>query len=385
MILAALVAAAILTAWIPSRLAVSLFQTGVFALAASFAIRQVVRPVPIRVTFPLLTLFAAVIWCLAQLATGQTVYRWETWNATLVWTTNLLIFFLASQSATPRQLLRMTLYFGFGLAILATVQTFTAGGKVFWLFPSGYSELVLGPFVYHNYYAVFIELIFPLAVTGAVLDRRHPWFYALMTGTLFASVVAAASRAGIVLLTVEILAILLLAFSRKLVAPRTFTLTLAALGISASLFSIVVGPEYLLTRLRDKDPFAGRREMNLSSLDMIRDRPLTGFGLGTWPTVYPKYAYYDDGLFANQAHNDWAQWAAEGGIPFVLLMVATAIWSVRPGLESLWGMGILAVFAHCAVDFPIQKPALAAFFFFILGLLAASRAEKQRLTSEPLL
>ncbi len=375
MTLAALIAAALLSAWVPDRWAVSLFQVSIFAAAAAFAVRQLFRPTRIRFTLPMATLAAAVAWCLIQLAIHQTVYRWATLNATLLWTTNLLVFFLASQAARPGDILRRTLCFGVALSILATLQTFTSGGKVFWLFPSGYTDLVLGPFVYHNYFAVFIELILPLAIAGALLDHRRSRVYAALAGILYAAMVAAASRAGIILISVEIGAMLLLALKRKLIAPRTMTLTVATLAVSAAIFSMIAGPAQLLQRLRHKDPFIGRREMNAASLAMFRDRPLFGFGLGAWPTVYPQYATYDDGLFANQAHDDWAQWAVEGGAPFLLLMAATALWSVRPALDSLWGVGVLCVFVHCFFDYPTQKPALAAFFFFMLGLLAAETTE----------
>ena len=103
-----------------------------------------------------------------------------------------------------------------------------------------------------------------------------------------------------------------------------------------------------------------------------------GFGLGTWPTAYPAHAYYDDGLFANQAHNDWAQWTAEGGLPFFFLMLSIAIWSLRPAADTLWGVGIVAVFLHCTVDYPIQRPALGGFFFALLGALAAQASEQSK-------
>ena len=70
---------------------------------------------------------------------------------------------------------------------------------------------------------------------------------------------------------------------------------------------------------------------------MVRDRPLAGFGLGTWSDAYPAYAHFDDGNFVNQAHNDWVQWAAEGGVPFFLIMLAIAALTVRPAIRSLWG------------------------------------------------
>ena len=53
-------------------------------------------------------------------------------------------------------------------------------------------------------------------------------------------------------------------------------------------------------------------------------------------------------------------------------MLAIAVWAVRPAVRSLWGIGMLAVFAHCLVDYPMQqRPALATFFFVLLGTLPA--------------
>ena len=81
----------------------------------------------------------------------------------------------------------------------------------------------------------------------------------------------------------------------------------------------------------------------------------------------------------NQAHNDWLQWAAEGGIPMLILMLFVVARSAGPAIRSLWGIGILAVFVHALVDYPFgQRPALAAFFFALLGsAAAASRAPNE--------
>ena len=118
---------------------------------------------------------------------------------------------------------------------------------------------------------------------------------------------------------------------------------------------------------------------------MIRDHPWMGSGLGTWSTAYPKYAKFDRGVFANQAHNDWAQWTCEGGLPFAALMLWIAIWSVRASRHALWGIGIVTVLIHCSVDYPIQRPALGAIFFVWLGLLASAATSKQKGHFLPLL
>jgi len=129
----------------------------------------------------------------------------------------------------------------------------------------------------------------------------------------------------------------------------------------------VVGWEPLYDRFMQKDPYQGRRELAISSLAMIRDKPLSGFGAGTWTTVYPAYAIFDFGLFANAAHNDWLQWASDGGIPFAAVFFSLFCISLVVSWRVPWAIGIAAVFIHCAIDFPLEGRYLPAMFFLIFG------------------
>ena len=119
---------------------------------------------------------------MAQVALHRTVYPWETWNAVLTWTAQLVCFLLAFQLFADERIrnrfLKSLFYFGFALSVISTLQLFTSQGKVFWLFPSGYKDLVLGPFVYHNQYAAFVEMVFPLAVVAALQGRERRLIYA---------------------------------------------------------------------------------------------------------------------------------------------------------------------------------------------------------------
>jgi O-antigen ligase len=196
---------------------------------------------------------------------------------------------------------------------------------------------------------------------------------------LLASVVAGGSRAGTILCLTEVIVIPMIAWVQGMLSRRAAARVLVASMTTLAVLGAVAGWDVIWKRLQEPNPYAVRKDFLLSSLAMVRDRPLTGFGLGTWSEVYPGFARFDDGLFANQAHNDWAQWAAEGGIPFFLLMVGVVAAAVRPAFRSLWGVGLLAVFVHCLVDYPMQqRPALAAFFFALLGILAASGAHYDR-------
>ncbi len=47
---------------------------------------------------------------------------------------------------------------------------------------------------------------------------------------------------------------------------------------------------------------------------MFSHRPVWGWGLGTFPTVYPGYRSFYTNLFINEAHNDYAQLLVETGL-----------------------------------------------------------------------
>ena len=377
--LAGLLFLSILLAWAPERWAVSLLETGSFALAAAWAVRLAIRPQRLERSLAILPLAGTVLWGILQLCMGSSVYPRETWNALLMWTTNLAVFAVAlqifSNAGSRDRFLRATLLFGFALSVVSTLAMFTSRTNVFWIFPALSDRVPAGPFLSPNQYAAFIELVLPLALVRAASDARRTVLFALMAGAMYASVIASASRAGFLLASLEIVAVLALALGGRGATLRSIARVVAVLAAFIVLFTALVGWETLWNRLNRADPFAGRREMLDSTLDMIRDRPWTGFGLGTWSTVYPAYARYDDGLFANHAHNDWAQWTAEGGFPFLALLLGVAVWSIRPALRSRWGIGAIAVFLHCMVDYPLQKPALAAFFFAVLAVLACSAKE----------
>ncbi|HVN05620.1 MAG TPA: O-antigen ligase family protein [Bryobacteraceae bacterium] len=376
---ALLLAFAILTIWVDERWAWSLVQCAAFAAAAVWAMRQLWKPSPIRLSLWLVPLAAAPLWGLLQLASGNTIYRWGTWNAALTWTTWLALFFLALQlfqhAAARDWFLRFALYFGFALSVVSTLQMFTSGGKIFWLFPSGYTDFVLGPFVYRNQYAAFLELILPIALWQALRDRRRTFVHCAMAAAMLASVVSGASRAGSALMCAEVALVLLLAWWRGVAPAGAVARGFVTFAAIAAIFGAVVSWQTLRHRFLETGAYEGRHEFVRSSIAMVRARPATGFGLGNWPRAYSAYALFDDGTYVNQAHNDWMQWAVEGGVPFFLIMLSLAVMAAPAALRSLWGIGLLSVWTHCLVDYPFQqRPGIGAWFFVLLAALAAADA-----------
>ncbi len=372
-ILTALLVFGILTLWVPEYWPITVFQVGVFTLA-TVAVWQRRNRLP-EIGYPGLALGFAVGLGLAQLLTGQTAYLFVTQTAAVKWATFFAVFLAGIcifDDARVRRRFRSTvLWFSFCVAVIATLQTFSSGGKVFWCFPSGYSDHVMGPIVYRNHYAAFIEAVLPIALYEALRSEKNSLLYAGMAAAMYASVIASASRAGAVLTTGEIVAVTLLMWARGRVSLRTINLGILRSAILFAVFTGVAGWGSVWERFRAPDPMAVRTELATSSLHMIAAHPWFGVGLGAWSTVYPHYAIADIGAFANQAHNDWLQWAAEGGVLFGIVMAGLFVWCVRAGLRTVWGLGVVAVLLHALVDYPFSRPALGSWCIVMMALAAA--------------
>lgn len=377
----------VLAIWSPARWPLGVWQVGVFVLGAAWSVRLAWRGVRPRWCLPLSALVGVLGLGLLALAFNWTVYRFATWDALLTWATHLTVTWLAVELLSWRELRvrfrSALLWFGFLLSVASTVFYFATPGKVFGLVPVEYRAV--GPFLNRDHYSTFVELIVPLALWEALCDPRKAWSRAMMVGSLLASVIAGASRAGSILVTLEILLMLFLGLGTRLEERSLRIKAVAWTGLFAVAFAAVVGWEVLWQRFQEPDPYRGRREMLQSSLNMLRERPWTGFGMGAWPTVYPAYAIWilDPSLYANHAHNDWAEWAVEGGLPMLALLASVALWSLRRALAAPWGLGVVAALAHCAVDFPMQRPALAAVVFAMVGALGAIGSGRERVRAGP--
>lgn len=107
----------------------------------------------------------------------------------------------------------------------------------------------------------------------------------------------------------------------------------------------------------------------MAAVDMAEHRPFTGFGLGTFPSVYQRYAVRDFPFYANHAHNDWAEFAADGGIPFLLLVLIPFAAAAPSSIRHPWALGLIAIMLHACVDYPFPRPAVSGWIYALLGAL----------------
>lgn len=127
-------------------------------------------------------------------------------------------------------------------------------------------------------------------------------------------------------------------------------------------------------------------------LTMIRTFWLTGAGFGSFEDVY--HIYEPSALmmpsYVNMAHNDWAQWPIEGGLPAILIVAAALAWLAR-GLLRLAGSGradavrliawltVFAIIAFASMaDYPLRAPLFQLVAVWLVGTFAL---EQRRATS----
>ncbi len=373
-----LLAYSTLTVFVREAWALESFQIGVFALLGAYFLTGIRgRKETIAAGWAPWLVYLIPLWGVLQLVAHTTASTFETREEVLKLAALAGVFFLVQvvgrTRGARRAFLSGILYFATAMAVLCLLQLPTANGRAFWTFPTGYPA-VYATFAYRNNYAQFIEIALPIALWRALRDTRLSWWYALTGSVLFASVIGSASRSGSVLCALEMLVILGIGIvglrHRKTGASlRSMLAALVIVPVVAAVFTLAAGWQQVWHRFERNEPFSARGYFLESAINMTKDRPLTGFGLGTFPEVYQRYAVRDFPFYANHAHNDWAEFAADGGIPFLLLVLIPFVFVVPRALRHPWGIGIIVVMLHACIDYPFPRPAVSGWMFAMAGLL----------------
>jgi O-antigen ligase len=128
-----------------------------------------------------------------------------------------------------------------------------------------------------------------------------------------------------------------------------------------------------------------RTNIDRDGWKMFLKKPILGWGLGTFPVVYPQFRTFYTNFFVNEAHNDYLQLLVEMGLLgfatmlwFLLTIYTRALKKIRNWPGEISGavalacmLGLSGILVHSAVDFNLQIPANAA-LFYVLCTIAAS-------------
>jgi O-antigen ligase len=343
----------------------------VFLLCALYLVLPIRQCLTVNV--PIVCLLLMSCYGAAQTLWAPQKLAYSGWTDVLFWFTAAAICLLSSQVfRDPRTAARFRLsfvLFASAVCLLDLLEQASHTNKYFWLIQSRYAT-INGPFGYWNNLAQFAELCLPITLSLGVASRKHGVPFLILSGLQIAAVIASGSRAGSALIITEFVAVMAIAYFRH--RERAYMYAAAVALLVSVLFTYAAGFGALSDKLQRRDQMAVRREINVSSLEMIRERPFSGWGLGTYVPVYRMFAHHDDGTYVNRAHNDWLEWTAEGGLLFSGLMAVMFGWSIRPAIRSVWGIGLIALCLHAVVDYPFARFGVCGWYFALLGMLAAA-------------
>jgi len=241
--------------------------------------------------------------------------------------------------------------------------------------------------VNHNHYAGLMEMLIPLAVGVGFLERGSKRVLLLFAGSVMAlTVVFSRSRGGMIALTAE-LVFAWVVISRTQRGRRKATLVAAATIMAALV--IWLGSDKMLERFSEPhDQY--RLQIYRDSLNMAMHKPIAGYGLGTFSTVYPAHRSFYTNLFVNHAHNDYLEMLVDTGIiglglfVWILFAVFRSGWKkisdvndTEGGVLTLAALtGVTGIVVHGLMDFNLHIPANAA-LFFALSWIATGRQRSE--------
>ena len=393
-------------------------RVALWGLAALVAVQLLPLPHMIRAVLqPGFAEVSAVGWAPLSLAPWATVQM-----ASSLVIAGLIVMQAARMAQTRSGLpfLLMTIAAtGVVAAVLGLIAEGGDGSKVLFLRENIFGGGVYGPFVNRNHFAQAMELTIPAAIALlAIAIRRLPdrdlarqkaVVSALASSTAIAVCLAAlirsSSRGGILFMSVA-LVITAPWWQRKKQRGRRWP----ALAVGALLILVVASLSW--TRLPDIQERAaelvavegleGNTRVDLwrGTVASWKRSPIVGSGLGTYRYVIGMDKPASGAAVLEQAHNDWLEWGATGGL-IGLGLLGVLIFGLRrvlmPGYVrtlrsefryALAGatLAIAATMMHEMIGFGLQTPVnrylLAAWIGLALGLWERSSGRRHRSMKE---
>lgn len=275
------------------------------------------------------------------------------------------------------------------------VSTASGGASPWYLYSITNVGVGVGFFANANHMATLLLVSLPFIAAMAPAARgsqiqRYSAFVAITAGLGLLTLIGIGlnrSLAGYALVVPVLLGSLIIVLGRNrrwnvVLATLAGLLMTVALGAMAT---TAIGSDRLGAEARELT--GSRAEILGPTLQIARDHLPLGTGLGSFRPVYAMHEDPDrvTTTYVIHAHNDYAQWAMEMGIPGMLLMILFLAWWVRAVIR-VWGDGqpsafaraatiaSAAILAHSLVDFPLRTSAIAACFAFCIALLADRRS-----------
>gem|GEM_PF-5796282 len=268
---------------------------------------------------------------------------------------------------------------------------------------------VVSTFGNPNYLSSFLGPLLPLNLYLLLIEKESNLKLGLFTSfTIIYTALLFARTRGVFLGLIFITFFILFCFKKYLnreyllKKKRTFTILLILIIILTSIFSGDIpfsdDEMYSLGSRFQGDSLLSRSNyqriiMWLGTIDIIKDSPIIGTGIGTYRYVYPQYEkdflakeenheYIFLAKKTYDAHNEYLQIAAETGIMSVLIFLAILTYAAyvffikmpyinreQNLLLIMLGSSLLVIAIHSLVSFPLRLIQTGILFWFLLAIL----------------
>lgn len=352
---------------------------------------------------PMAAFFALV---LVQWFVGTTAYRHVTYSHILLYAAYGMLAFVVTQTLRRGSQFELlaTVFTAYGavVAVFALLQGMAPNGKLYWIWALEQGGSIYGPYVNHNHYAGLMEMLtpFPLVLAATrFTDGNRKIVVAGVAALMAASIFLSGSRGGMAAFVVQMV-MLGVFLVRKSEGSWKQPLMLGGFLAVVIVFLVWMGGNELTRRLasihseaREEINGGVRLTIDRDCLRMLFKRPFLGWGLGTFPIVYPEFRSFYTTFFVNQAHNDYLQLLVETGLAgfsiaawFLVLVFRRSAAKLTNWTQTASGamtvaalLGCVGILVHSFLDFNLQIPANAA-LFYVLCAIAASQPlhESQR-------
>jgi O-antigen ligase len=236
----------------------------------------------------------------------------------------------------PRRIVRTIAWAGLAITIVAIAALSSAPSRVYGIWDAGERARPFGPFVNRNHMGTWL-LMAVLPVIGyifarfqrrassvvAAVDAPMVWLMGAASA-MSIGIIVALSRSAIVGTVAGGLCLAAAAAMRRGRARWA----VLAVAVTAAVI-VATNPRALDLGRRFEDSGTtetwSRQAIWRETVPIIRDFPVTGVGLGSYGDAMLVYQQSDRRWFFNQAHNQYLQLAAEGGIALLAPLAVAAL------------------------------------------------------------
>jgi O-antigen ligase len=267
-------------------------------------------------------------------------------------------------------------------------------------------------FINKNHFAFLIEPAVGLLTAMILLSKdAGPWKLIYLSGVilLWAALIMSRSRGGLLAVSVQmIVAALFLIYGRTRHEKRSRARSIGIAAIAMIAIIVVVagttiwlGGDQLSTGVEtaanemasrgdENHEGARRRDIWRATWQMAKAHPIAGVGLGGYWAEIPAYHDASGVLSPQQAHNDYLELFASGGLIgtalfawflFALVQKARSALATFTGIQRVLAVGaiigVVGIGTHSLIDFGLHITGNALVFVMLLALLNVTKIDQR--------